>query len=76
MINQNARRTGAAGVMARALGTFGAATLLLTSTGWGAHAGNTGFGAINLKGLPGRGRGRAWTGHRWHCRWRRRPWSS
>jgi hypothetical protein len=53
MINQNARRTGAAGVMARALGTLGAATLLLTSTGWGALAGNTGFGGINLKAYQG-----------------------
>src|ERR1700688_3824475 len=53
MINQNARRTGAAGVMARALGTLGAATLLLTSTGWGALAGDTGFGAINLNAYQG-----------------------
>jgi hypothetical protein len=53
MINQNARRTGAAGVIARALGTLGAATLLLTSTGWGALAGDTGFGAINLKAYQG-----------------------
>jgi hypothetical protein len=53
MINQNARQTGAAGVMARALGTLGAATLLLTSTGWGALAGDTGFGAINLKAYQG-----------------------
>ncbi len=53
MINQNARRTGAAGVMARALGTLGAATLLLTSTGWGALAGDTGFGAVNAKAYQG-----------------------
>jgi hypothetical protein len=53
MINQNARRTGAAGVMARALGTLGAATLLLTSTGWGALAGDTGFGAVNLNAYQG-----------------------
>jgi hypothetical protein len=50
MINQNARRTGAAGVMAR---TLGAATLLLTSTGWGALAGDTGFGAVNPKAYQG-----------------------
>ena len=49
MINQNARRTGAAGVIARALGTLGAAALLLTSTGWGALAGDTGYGAVNLR---------------------------
>jgi len=53
MINQNARRTGAAGFMARALGTLGAATLLLTSTGWGALAGDTGSGAVNLKAYQG-----------------------
>src|SRR5215471_532645 len=53
MINQNARRTGAAGFMARALGTLGAATLLLTSTGWGALAADTGFGAVNLKAYQG-----------------------
>ncbi len=53
MINQNARRIGAAGAIARALGTLGAATLLLTSTGWGALAGDTGFGAINLKAYQG-----------------------
>jgi hypothetical protein len=49
VINQSARRTGAAGVMARAFGTLGAATLLLTSTGWGALAADTGYGAINPK---------------------------
>jgi len=49
VINQSARRTGAAGVMARAFGKLGAATLLLTSTGWGALAGDTGYGAINPK---------------------------
>jgi hypothetical protein len=53
MINQNARRTGAAGVITRALGTLGAATLLLTSTGWGALAGDTGFGAINPNAYQG-----------------------
>ena len=53
MLNQNARRTGAAGVIARALGTLGAATLLLTSTGWGALASDTGFGAVNLKAYQG-----------------------
>src|ERR1700680_232059 len=53
MINQSARRTGAAGVTARALGTLGAATLLLTSTGWGAFAGDTGFGAVNPKAYQG-----------------------
>jgi hypothetical protein len=52
MINRNARRTGAAGAMARALGTLGAATMLLTSTGSGALA-VTGFGAINLKAYQG-----------------------
>jgi len=50
----NSRRTGAAGgFMARALGTLGAAMLLLTSTGWGALAGDTGFGAINLNAYQG-----------------------
>jgi len=49
MLNQNARWTGAASVMAHAFGTLGAATLLLTSTGWGALAGDTGYGAINPK---------------------------
>jgi hypothetical protein len=49
MLSQNPRRTGTAGFMARALGTLGAATLLLTSTGWGARAGDTGSAAINLK---------------------------
>src|ERR1700722_10435461 len=53
MINQNTRRTGAAGVMARAPGTLRTAPLLLTSTGWGALAGDTGFGAINLKAYQG-----------------------
>ena len=57
MLNQNARRTGAAGVIARALGTLGgtlgAAALLLTSTGWGALAGDTGFGAVNPKAYQG-----------------------
>jgi hypothetical protein len=53
MLNQNARRTGAAGVIARALGALGAATLLLTSTGWGALAGDTGFGAVNPKAYQG-----------------------
>jgi hypothetical protein len=53
MINQDARRTGAAGFMARALGTLGAATLLVTSTGWGALAGDTGFAAINAKAYQG-----------------------
>jgi hypothetical protein len=49
MINQDARRTGAAGFLARALGTLGAATLLVTSTAWGALAGDTGFAAVNAK---------------------------
>ena len=53
MLKQNARRTGAAGVIARALGTLGAATLLLTSTGWGALAGDTGFGAVNPMAYQG-----------------------
>jgi len=53
MINLNARRTGTAGVIARAIGTLGAATLLLTSTGWGALAGDTGYGAVNLKAYMG-----------------------
>jgi hypothetical protein len=53
MLNQDARRTGAAGFMARALGALGAATLLLTSTGWSALAGDTGFGAVNLKAYQG-----------------------
>jgi hypothetical protein len=53
MLNRNARRTRATGFMARALGTLGAATLLLTSTGWSALAGDTGFAAINLKAYQG-----------------------
>ncbi len=48
-----AAAAGAAGVIARALGTLGAATLLLTSTGWGALAGDTGFGAVNPMAYQG-----------------------
>jgi hypothetical protein len=47
MFDQNARRTGAAGFMARALGTLGAVTLLLTATGWGVFASDTGRAAVN-----------------------------
>src|SRR5215469_1627741 len=48
MFDQIARRTGAAGgSTARALGTLGVVTLLLTTTGWGAFASDTGPAAIN-----------------------------
>jgi hypothetical protein len=53
MINRKPRRTCATCWMAHALGTLGAATLLVTSTGWGALAGDTGFAAINAKAYQG-----------------------
>jgi hypothetical protein len=52
MINQTPGRTGTA-CIARALCTLGAAVLLLTSTGWGALAGDTGFAAVNAKAYQG-----------------------
>jgi hypothetical protein len=52
MINQNPRRAGTACIVS-ALRTLATATLLVTSTGWGALAGDTGFGAVNAKAYQG-----------------------